>query len=68
MLAARVYRPLITGAGLTMTKESGVKNKNKEIDKNFSATDKRRSFNRITRPFTCVDDWRQLQDQAHHKY
>jgi hypothetical protein len=44
MLAARVYRPLITGAGLAVGERKRREEKNKEIDKNFSATDKRRSL------------------------
>jgi hypothetical protein len=44
MLAARVYRPLITGAGLAMGERKRCEEKNEKIDKNFSAADKRRSL------------------------
>jgi hypothetical protein len=44
MLAAHVYRPLITGAGLAMGEESDGRKIEKKMEKNLTATDELRGF------------------------
>jgi hypothetical protein len=64
MPAARVYRPLITGAGLAMAEESGVKKRTKKSKELFSYEQTSQPLNQTTRKSAYVNGWRQLQDQG----
>jgi ribosome modulation factor len=64
MPAARVYRPLITGAGLAMAEESGVKKRTKKSKELFSYEQTSQPLNQTTRRSSYVNGWRQLQDQG----
>jgi hypothetical protein len=44
MLAAHVYRPLITGTGLAMSERKQREENSKEMDNNITATDECSGF------------------------